>query len=64
MTPKQSSEIEHPKKLFATGFMRDGHSRRRLALAIEAEWRKHVAGVVPAQPKARPEGQRPEQPLS
>lgn len=30
-----------------------------LALAIEAEWRKHAAGVVPAQPKARPEGQRP-----
>src|SRR6266576_3606768 len=24
----------------------------------EAEWRKHAAGVVPAQPKARPEGQR------
>jgi hypothetical protein len=30
-----------------------------LALAIEAEWRKHAAGVVPAQPKARPKGQRP-----
>jgi hypothetical protein len=28
-------------------------------LAIEAEWRKQAAGVVPAQPKARPEGQRP-----
>jgi uncharacterized protein (DUF1778 family) len=27
-----------------------------LALAIEAEWRKHVAGVVPAQPRARAEG--------
>ena len=27
-----------------------------LALAIEAEWRKRAAGVVPAQPKARPEG--------
>jgi len=40
--------------------VRDGHSHRRLALAIEAEWRKQVAGVVPAQPKARPEGQRPE----
>ena len=41
------------------GFARDGRSRRLLALAIEAEWRKHAAGVVPAQPKARPEGQRP-----
>jgi hypothetical protein len=30
-----------------------------LALAIEAEWRKHAAGVVSAQPKARPEGQGP-----
>lgn len=28
-----------------------------LALAIEAEWRKRAAGVVPAQPKAQPEGQ-------
>lgn len=30
-----------------------------LALGIEAEWRKRALGVVPAQPKARPEGQRP-----
>jgi len=30
-----------------------------LALAIEAEWRKRAEGVIPAQPKARPEGQRP-----
>ena len=29
------------------------------ALVIEAEWRKHASGVVPAQPRARPEGQRP-----
>ena len=41
------------------GLARDGRSRRLFALAIEAEWRKHAAGVVPAQPKARPEGQRP-----
>lgn len=26
---------------------------------IEAEWRKRAIGVVPAQPKARPKGQRP-----
>jgi hypothetical protein len=38
---------------------RDGRSRRLFALAIEAEWRKRAASVVPAQPKARPEGQRP-----
>ena len=41
------------------GLARDGRSRCLLALAIGAEWRKHAAGVVPAQPKARPEGQRP-----
>ena len=41
-----------------TVLARNGHSRRLLALPIEAEWRKHAAGVVPAQPKARPEGQR------
>ena len=29
------------------------------AFLLEAEWRKHAAGVVPAQPKERPEGQRP-----
>ncbi len=29
-----------------------------LALAIEAEWRKLAAGRVPAQPRARPAGQR------
>ena len=29
-----------------------------LALAIEAEWRKRAAGVVPAQPRERPEGKR------
>ncbi len=32
--------------------------RRPFALAIEAVWRKRAVGVVPAQPKARPEGQR------
>jgi hypothetical protein len=41
------------------GLAQNGHSRRFFALAIEAEWRKNAAGVVPAQPKARPEGQRP-----
>ena len=41
------------------GWREVGRSRRLFALAIEAEWRKHAAGVVPAQPKARPEGQRP-----
>jgi hypothetical protein len=41
------------------GLARDGRSRRLFALAIEAEWRKRAASVVPAQPKARPEGQRP-----
>jgi hypothetical protein len=41
------------------GLAQNGHSRRFFTLAIEAEWRKHAAGVVPAQPKARPEGQRP-----
>ncbi|MFN4205347.1 MAG: hypothetical protein ACK4HG_03055 [Agrobacterium albertimagni] len=30
----------------------------RLRYGIEAEWRKRAIGVVPAQPKARPEGQR------
>lgn len=30
-----------------------------LALGIEAEGRKRAFGVVPAQPKARPSGQRP-----
>lgn len=30
----------------------------RLHYGIEAEWRKRAIGVVPAQPKARPEGQR------
>lgn len=29
-----------------------------LVLGIEAEWRKRAEGVVPAQPKTRPEGQR------
>lgn len=29
-----------------------------LRYGIEAEWRKRAMGVVPAQPKARPEGQR------
>ena len=29
-----------------------------LRYGIEAEWRKRAIGVVPAQPKARPEGQR------
>jgi hypothetical protein len=41
------------------GLARDGRSRRLFALAIEAEWRKRAASVVPAQPKARPEGRRP-----
>jgi hypothetical protein len=41
------------------GLARDGRSRRLFALAIEAEWRKRAASVVPAQPKAQPEGQRP-----
>lgn len=30
---------------------------RPFALAIEVEWRKRAISVVPAQPKARPEGQ-------
>jgi len=33
--------------------------RRRPVSAIEAEWRKRAAGVVPAQPKVRPEGRHP-----
>ncbi|MDQ0393512.1 hypothetical protein J3R73_003304 [Labrys monachus] len=36
-----------------------GRRRPLFALAIEAEWRKRAIGVVPALPKARPEGQRP-----
>jgi hypothetical protein len=35
------------------------NDRRPVALVIEAEWRKRAEGVVPAQPRARPEGQRP-----
>ena len=38
---------------------RNGHPLPLFALAIEAEWRKRAAGVVPAQPKARPEGRHP-----
>lgn len=37
---------------------RKGYQPPLFALAIEAEWRKRALGVVPAQPKARPEGQR------
>jgi hypothetical protein len=33
--------------------------RRRPVSAIEAEWRKRAAGVVPAQPNERPEGRHP-----
>lgn len=45
-------------ELSAVGVMRAGRYGLFFALAIEAEWRKRAAGVVPAQPKARPEGQR------
>jgi uncharacterized protein (DUF1778 family) len=46
-------------KRFSQGLHARGPPRSPpLALAIEAEWRKHVAGVVPAQPKAQPEGKR------
>lgn len=41
----------------AWGLPRNGPAA--IALGIEAEWRKRAKGVVPAQPKARPEGQRP-----
>jgi len=52
-----------PEARIPTGFDSGKASREMTtaatALAIEAEWRKRAAGVVPAQPKARPEGQRP-----
>jgi hypothetical protein len=59
MSLKQAIEAEPTKSYATKGLARDGRSRRLFALAIEAEWRKQAAGVVPAQPKARPEGQRP-----
>ncbi|MFG1351915.1 hypothetical protein [Xanthobacter autotrophicus] len=37
---------------------RKGYQPPLFALTIEAEWRKRAVSVVPAQPKARPEGQR------
>jgi hypothetical protein len=65
MSLKQAIEDKPRKELCDEGLAQDGRSRRLFALAIEAEWRKHAAGVVPAQPKARPEGQRPiETPLA
>src|SRR5713226_618282 len=59
MSLTQAIEAKPRKEPCDEGLAQDGRSRRLLALAIEAEWRKHAAGVVPAQPKARPEGQRP-----
>lgn len=55
--PSPRARDRHPRRLDP------GRASRKmaaaiLALAIEAEWRKRAAGVVPAQPKARPEGQR------
>ncbi|WP_315053396.1 HNH endonuclease [Nitrobacter sp.] len=41
----------------AWGLPRNGR-RRPSRYGIEAEWRKRALGVVPAQPKARPGGQR------
>ena len=43
----------------AAGMVMGAMDRRRPVSAIEAEWRKRAAGVVPAQPKARPEGRHP-----
>jgi hypothetical protein len=59
MSLTQAIEDKPAKERATKGLARDGRSRRHFRLAIEAEWRKHAAGVVPAQPKARPEGQRP-----
>jgi hypothetical protein len=55
----QAIESGQPRSYAMTGLARNDRSRCLFALAIEAGWRKHAAGVVPAQPKARPEGQRP-----
>ena len=59
MSLTQAIEPDQPRSYATKGLAQDGRSRRLFALAIEAEWRKHAAGVVLAQPKARPEGQRP-----
>src|SRR5713226_743120 len=58
MSLTQAIEAKPRKEPCDEGLAQDGRSRCLFALAIEAEWRKHAAGVVPAQPKARPEGQR------
>jgi hypothetical protein len=44
-----------PRRGGASGEMTAGTF---VALVVEAEWRKRAEGVVPAQPRARPEGQR------
>lgn len=59
--PTRRLRAEILRSLAPWGVMRDGRRCRFLALAIEAEWRKRAAGVVPAQPKARPGGQRHQQ---
>ena len=59
MSRRQAIAPDQPTNNATKGLAQDGRSRRLFALAIEAEWRKHATGVVPAQPKARPEGERP-----
>ncbi|KCZ50364.1 hypothetical protein [Hyphomonas pacifica] len=49
--------------VYPRGACREMAAAPPLALGIEAEWRKRAMGVVPAQPKARPEGQRPSLPF-
>lgn len=48
--------VSHSSK---RGIHVNGQTPLFFALAMEAEWRKRANGVVPAQPTARPEGQRP-----
>ena len=58
--PAVATKAEAPDCLAQQGgACREMAAAAALALGIEAEWRKRAMGVVPAQQKARPEGQRP-----
>jgi hypothetical protein len=48
MSLTQAIEARPTKQLCDEELARDRRSRCLLALAIEADWRKHAAGVVPA----------------
>lgn len=53
------ADVSMPSLTRAGLHQRKGYHTPLFALAIEAEWRKRAVSVVPAQPKARLEGQRP-----